>query len=106
MPKSTQYETIRNLMVVIGFNFLEQEKRKLYPIRVEARGVAITSEGAQVKVSEIKNIGTPRNTLKGDVQAFTNKEIYEKVNELSPQLGKLVKDLVLDALDEDVSVEE
>ena len=97
MPKNTQYEEIKNLMLVVNFNQLDSEG-KYQPVRIEARAdVETTEHKGSCGVNKILNIGSPVNN------PLTNKEIYTKVKAFNSQLGTLIKDLVLDALDEDLN---
>ena len=102
MPKQTQYEEVKNLMLVVSFN---KEERNLstgmieyVPVFIEARGDAITTEGGNAQFSKELKLGDLSETK------LTNKQIYTKVNNFNSQLGALLKDLVLDVLNEDVSI--
>jgi len=97
MVKQTNYSKLKNLLLVVSFNQPSGENgQKVQPIVIEARCNALTDEGAVRNVSTKLNVGVEQ-TIK-----LTNKEIYTKVKAFNSQLGALLKDLVLDALDEDV----
>ena len=101
MPKDTEYNKINNLMLVVSFNQRDldsEDPSKLQPVRIEARADVKTAEGASMRTTKILNIGTPVK------KPLTNKQIYTKISGFNSQLGILVKDLVLKALNEDVSV--
>lgn len=97
--KSTTYSELRNLLLVVSFNQSTGENgQDIQPIVIEAKCEAITPEGAIRNVSTKLNVGTVQATK------LTNKEIHTKVKAFNVPLANLFKDIMLEALDEDVSV--
>jgi len=100
MSKATNYSDIRNLQLVVSFNqpVMGENGHEFYPMVVEARADAITTEGAVRNVTKKLEVGAAVD------EKLTNKEIYTKVKAFNTPLANLLKSAVLEALDDDVSV--
>ncbi len=99
MSKSTNYSELRNLLLVISFNQPTGEHgQEIQPVVIEARTEAVTDEGAVRNVSTKLNIGAVQSTK------LTNQEIYTKVKAFNVPLANLLKDAILEALNENVSI--
>jgi hypothetical protein len=99
MARTTNYSELRNLLLVVSFNQPTGEHGlDIQPVQVEARCEAVTTEGAVRNVSTKLNVGAVQDTK------LTNKEIYTRVKAFNTPLANLLKDAILEALNEDISV--
>jgi len=98
MSKQTTYSELRNVLVVVSFNQPAGMMGDMYqPVVIEARGGAITTEGAvrnmvnRVKIGEISD------------SPIINEELYKATYALSPVLAEALKGVLLDGVNEDMS---
>lgn len=91
--KPTSYITITNLHGNINFN-VQDENDEYIPMVINVDGVAKTAEDGRKGVSITKEIGTPSPTK------LEGKDLYDA---LPAWAQPALKDLYLEAIDEDVS---
>jgi hypothetical protein len=101
MAKQTQYDDVKNILLVVRFNEPAGEAGQKYqPVIIEARCEALTTEGA------VRNVVS--KTLIGAVQdaPLTLRQIYINVNKttVGGLLANILKEAILDALNIDPSV--
>jgi hypothetical protein len=99
MSKQTNYNELKNTLIVISFNQPTGEHgQDIQPIQIEARTEPLTDEGAVRNVRNIVNIGEPVQVK------LTNEEIYKQVFGISEVLAKALEGVLLDAVDSDMTV--
>ena len=99
--KPTNYVTVKDVRLLLAFNVerptttTEGEMVMYYlPIYIQIVGQAVTSDGGTKGVRQAKELGTPSLT------PLTNKQLYQL---LPAQLQGLFKDLIQDAINENVT---
>jgi len=101
MTKSTQYNEVRNIILVVKFNEPSLDVGfKYQPVTIEAHCEALTTEKAVRNVINRVLIGTITDT------PITLKQIYNNMNKTTVGgiLADVLKGALLDALDVDPSI--
>ena len=98
MSRPTIYESIENLRGSIKFNItkISGDTTNYVPLVINLHCVVRTSDGGRKDLQVDKEIGTPSN------KPLTNEELYKVV---PAELQSMIKDLVIQAIDEDPSIE-
>ena len=95
MPKTTTYSTISPLLQ-ITFNSVQADGR-YYPVEVQAVGNALTADGGKRDIVIKRYLGNLR------AQPLTLREIYTLLNANSPPLASILRELVTEALSEEIA---
>ncbi len=96
MPKATTYSILTPLLQ-ITFNSVQPDGR-YYPVEVQAVGKARTADGGQRDIVIKRYLGNLR------AQPMTLREIYTLLNANSPPLASILRELVTEALSEDITI--
>lgn len=99
MARTTSYDNVRNIHLVVSFNQPAGNSVDLIPAVIEARCEAITPEGAVRNVVNKVEVGNVIQT------PLTLKQIYNQVNKttVGGLLAGALKDAILDAINVDAT---